>query len=177
MVIFAFVAPCAHSRPAPPVPAKETPPSFAGVSTGFSFTLPDPKRPGKLLYDLRAKAATGQSLPDGFHGTLTAVWAKLFQNGAASAILTAPRAVGGSANKSTVVTGTGGVTVKSLLERGTFLTADTIVWYATSNKIVATGHVVYHNGQNGGTMRGPRMVGDTRLRIVSINAGHGTAKF
>lgn len=174
--IFAFVAPCALSRSAPPGAAKDPPPSIGVVSTGFSFTLPDPKRPGRLLYDLRAASATGQSSADGFHGTLTAVWAKLFQNGAASAILTAPRAVGGSANKSTVVTGTGGVTVKSLTQPGTVMTADTVVWYATLNKMVATGHVVYHDGKTGATMRGPRMVGDTRLKTITISAGHGTAR-
>ena len=177
VVIFALFAQGASSRSKPPVPPKDVPASIGVVSTGFSFTLPDPKRPGKLLYDLRAASATGQSAADGFHGTLTSVWARLFQNGVATAILTAPRAVGGSANKSTVITGTGGVVVKSLMQPGTILTADTITWYATSNKMLAVGHVYYHNGQNGATMTGPRAVGDTRLKTLTISAGHGTAKF
>ena len=177
VVIFASIALSITPNPALSAPAKDLPPSLGVVSTGFSFTLPDPKRPGKLLYDLRAVSATGQSSADGFHGTLAAVWVKLFQNGVASAILTAPRAVGGSANKSTVVTGTGGVMVKSLTQPGTILSADTIVWYATLSKMVATGHVVYHDGKTGATMRGPRMVGDTRLKAITISAGHGTAKF
>lgn len=163
---------------APPktAPAKNAAPAVGVVGSGFSFTLPDPKRPGRLLYDLRAASATGQSAADGFHGTLTTVWAKLFQNGAATAILTAPRAVGGSASKSTVITGTGGVVVHSLTQPGTVLTADMVVWYATLNKMVATGHVYYHNGQNGATMRGPRAVGDSRLKTLTISAGHGTAR-
>ena len=167
----------ALSAPPKPAPAKDAPAAISGGGTGFSFTLPDPKRPGKLLYDLRAASATGQSAADGFHGTLTSVWAKLFQNGAATAILTAPRAVGGTASKSTVITGTGGVVVKSLTQPGTILKADTVVWYATLNKMVATGHVYYHNGQNGATMTGPRAVGDSRLKTLTISAGHGTMNF
>ncbi len=167
----------ALSAPLKPSPAKDAPPNIGGYMGGFSFTLPDLKRPGKLLYDLRAVSATGQSAADGFHGTLTSVWAKLFQNGVATAILTAPRAVGGTASKSTVITGTGGVTVKSLTQPGTILTADTVVWYATLNKMVATGHVHYHDGKTGATMTGPRAVGDTRLKTLTISAGHGTARF
>lgn len=167
----------AKSAPAKAAPAKDAPATLGVVSTGFSFTLPDPKRPGRLLYDLRAASATGQSAADGFHGTLTSVWAKLFQNGVPTAILTAPRAVGGSANKSTVISGTGGVVVHSLTQSGTILTADTVVWYATLNKMVATGHVYYHDGKTGATMRGPRMVGDTRLKTITITAGHGTTNF
>ena len=147
------------------------------VSSSFSFTLPDPKRPGKLLYELRAASANGQSEADGFHGALTSVWARLYQNGAATAILTAPHAQGGSAGKAVVVTGLGGVLVKSLIQPGTKLTADTVVWYATLNKMVATGHVVYLDGKTGATMTGPRMVADTRLKTIQIVSGHGTAKF
>ena len=172
----ALSAPPKHAPPKH-APAKDAPPNIGVVSTGFSFTLPDPKRPGRLLYELKAASATGQSAADGFHGTLTTVWAKLFQNGAANAILTAPRAVGGSASKSTVITATGGVSIHSLTQTGTILTADTVVWYATLNKMVATGHVYYHNGQNGATMTGPRAIGDSRLKTLTITAGHGTARF
>ena len=167
----------ALSAPPKPAPAKDAPPNIGVNFNGFSFTLPDPKRPGKLLYDLRAASATGQSAADGFHGTLTSVWAKLFQNGVSTAILTAPRAVGGTASKSTVITGTGGVVVKSLTQPGTVLTADTVVWYATLGKMVATGHVHYHDGKTGATMTGPRAVGDTRLKTLTISAGHGTTRF
>ena len=66
--------------------------------------------------------------------------------------------------------------VHSLTQPGTILKADTVVWYATSNKIVATGHVYYHNGQNGGTMTGPRAVGDSRLKTLIIPSGHGTVR-
>lgn len=165
------------SAPPKPAPAKDKAPTFGAVGDEPWFTQPDPKHPGKLLYELKAAGAAAQSDTDGFHGTLTSVWAKLFQNGVASAILTAPRALGGSANKSVVITGLGGVSVKSLTEPGTVLTADKMVWYATLNKIVATGHVYYRNGQNGATMRAPRMVGDTRLKSITLNYGHGKARF
>ena len=158
-------------------PPKSAGPSLGVVSTGFSFTLPDPKRPGRLLYELRAQSANGQSEADGFHGALTSVWARLYQNGIATAILTAPRAQGGSAGKAVVVTGLGGVAVKSLTQPGTTLTADTVVWYASLNKMVATGHVVYHDGKTGATMSGPRMNADTRLKTITIANGHGAAKF
>ncbi len=158
--------------------APSAPPSLGITGSGFSATLPDPKRPGKLLYELQAASASGQSQADGFHGSLTTVWARLYQNGQPSAILTAPHAVGGSAQKSVVITGTGGVTMKSLVEPGTVLTADTIVWYAAQSKIVATGHVFYHSGKSGLTMRGPRAVGYTQLKSITITGGgHGTGTF
>ena len=168
----------ALASPAKAAAAKSAPASLGVVSTGVSFTLPDPKRPGKLLYELRAANANGQSEADGFHGALTSVWARLYQNGAAAAILTAPHAQGGSAGKSVVVTGLGGVVVKSLTQPGTKLTADTVVWYVNSSKMVATGHVFYHDGKTGATMTGPRMIADTRLKSVFISGGgHGTAAF
>ena len=172
--IFALVAFGAPAKPGPARP--DAPPSLGVSGTGFSFTLPDPKRPGRLLYDLRAESAAGQSQADGFHGTLTTVWAKLFQGGVPAATLTAPRALGSSVRGSTVITGLGGVAVKSLTEPGTLLTADTVVWYASTNKITATGHVYYHDGKTGATMRGPRAVGDSRLKTLTISAGHGTAR-
>jgi len=169
-------APAKHAPAKNTGPQKPVPPNIGVVSGGFSFNLPDPKHPGKVLYDLQAASGTGQSAPDGFHITATSVRAKLFQDGAATTILTAPRAQGVNANKSTIVTGTGGVVVKSLLQPGTILTADTVIWYATLNKLVATGHVYYRDGQNGATMHAPRMVGDTRLKTLTIPRGHGTMR-
>ena len=175
-VIFAFVAPCVHSRPAAPAPAKAAPPSFGTNSTDVFATLPDPKYPGKLLYALHYKEGSFQSVGTALQGRLTTVAAKLFQNGGASATLTAPQVLINSVNNVVVVTSTGGVVVHSLTQPGTILKADTIVWYAAQNKMVATGHVYYHNGQNGATMIGPRAVGDTRLKTLTISAGHGTVK-
>ena len=165
------------ASPLPAAPPKSTAGGVGVVSTGISATLPDPKRPGKLLYELRAQSANGQSDASGFHGDLNSVWARLYQNGVPSAILTAPHAQGGSAGKSVTITGTGGVVVKSLTEPGTLLTADTVVWYASSNKVVATGHVFYRSGKTGATMRGPRAVGYTQLKsIIITGGGHGSAK-
>ncbi|MGI4791407.1 MAG: hypothetical protein ACRYFS_21475 [Janthinobacterium lividum] len=171
-----------HDRPAPASPPKHSPAKTAAApldlgmkGSTFSFTLPDPKRPGKLLYELRAASANGQLEADGYHGVLTTVWAKLYQSGKQTAILTAPRAQGGSANKDVAITGLGGVVVKSLIEPGTILTADTVVWYGSQNKMVATGHVYYHSGKTGATMTGPRAVADTRMKTISVDYGHGSA--
>jgi len=158
------------------VPPKSAPENISGVSTDFSATLPDPKRPGKLLYELRARSATGQADATGFHGDAAAVWARLYQNGVASAVLTAPHARGGSAGKAVTITGLGGVVIKSLTEPGTKMTADIVVWHASANQIVASGHVFYRNGKTGATLTGPRMVADTRVKSVSVTGGgHGTA--
>ena len=167
----------ALSAPAKPAPAKDAPPGVGATSTDVYATLPDPKRPGKLLYALRYRTGSFQSGDTGLHGTLTTVSAKLFQLGVASATLTAPHALISSVSKVVVVTGEGGVVVHSLTQPGTILTADTVIWYATLNKMVATGHVYYHDGKTGATMTGPRAVGDTRLKTLTITAGHGTMNF
>ena len=161
----------------PKAAPKNTPAPFSGVTTGFTAALPDPKRPGKMLYELRGKSGFLQSGSSGFHGSAQSVWARLYQSGVSSAILTAPQAQISSAGKSAVtVTGTGGVVVKSLVEPGTQLTADTVVWQAGTNKITATGHVVYKNGKTGATLTGPRMIADTRVKSIYVTGGgHGTA--
>ncbi len=171
-------APAGKNVPAKSVPAKNAPESISGVSTAFSATLPDPKRPGKLLYELRGASGNIQSDASGFHGNASSLWARLYQNGFPSAVLTAPRALVKSANKAVTVTGLGGVVVHSLTEPGTKMTADTVVWYAGSNKLVATGHVFYRSGKTGATLTGPRMVADTRVKSISVTGGgHGTATF
>ena len=156
------------------------PPSMAGVGQGMTMSLPDPKLPGtgKLLYYLHAAAADVQTNPDGsFRGGMTKLWMRLYQKGVPSAVLTAPQAKGAGTSKATVITGTGGVAVKSLTEPGTFLTADTIVWYSAQNKVVATGHVLYHNSKNGMTSTGPFLQGDTNLGTFTTRAGHMTGTF
>ncbi len=161
----------AKTAPAKIMPGKNAPTALSGVSTKFAFSLPDPKRPGKPLYELRADSLNG-SLQDGrISGTLNSVWARLYQNGSPGAVLTAPHAHGGDAAKSITVTGTDGVVVKSLTEPGTKMTADTMVWYAGTNKIVATGHVFYRNGKNGATMQAPRMEANTGLKTIYITGG------
>ena len=155
-------------------PAKKAPPAPDGLSANAQLpvvTLPDPKYPGRLLIEAHARMAEGQSQDTGFLGDMTGVWARLYQKGVPAAVLTAPRAVGSSLKNSVVVTGTGGVVVKSLTQPGTKLTADKVVWYASLNRIVATGHVVYHDGKTGATMTGPVMNADTRLKTVSLTSG------
>lgn len=145
-----------------------------GVSP--QFTLPDPKLPGKLLLEIHARSGSGNSVDTGFLGSLTGVWARLYQKGVPAAILTAPRAQGSSLNKTVVVTATGGVVLKSLTQPGTKLLADTVVWYASLNKIVATGHVFYREGKSGATMTGPKLIADTKLKSIQILSGHASAR-
>ena len=160
------------------VPRKDADTSLSGVSTAFSATLRDPKRPGRLLYELRGASGNIQADGSGFHGNASSLWARLYQSGLPSAVLTAPQALVKSANKAVAVTGLGGVVVKSLAEPGTMLTADTVVWYANQNKLVATGHVFYRSGKTGATLTGPRMVADTRVKSISVTGGgHGTEAF
>ena len=171
-------APKKDARAGKNVPAKSAPESISGVSGPFSSTLPDPKRPGKLLYELRGGSLNGSFSGGQATGTINSVWVRLYQNGSPAAVLTAPHAHGSDIGKAIAVTGTGGVVVKSLIEPGTKMTADTMVWYANTNKIVATGHAFYRSGKTGATLQAPRIEANTVLKTVSIpNSGHGTARF
>ena len=156
---------CTSAPAAPKNSAAAPPETLQANAQGVTFNMLDPKHPGKMLGLLRAVSATGQSTPTGFVGSLTSVWARLYQQGAPAAVLTAPHVEGSSSKKTAIVTGTGGVIVKSLTQPGTRLTADQVVWYASLNQIVATGHVFYRDGKTGGTMTGPWMKSDTKLKI------------
>jgi len=130
-----------------------SPVNMGGTAQGVTVNLPDPKLPGKLLCEIHADSASGQSAANGFLGQMRGVHANLYQSGRPAATLTAPSAEGNSVGKNVVVTGTGRVTVTSLSQPGTKLLADTVVWYASINKIVATGHVFYRDGKSGATMQ------------------------
>lgn len=165
------------SGAAAPIGAKKNsqkmPPHLRLDTRQVQVSLPDPKFPGKgipLCY-VKAATANGQSETTGLLGNMTQVSALLYQQGKPAATLDAPRAQGSSLRKTVVVTGLGGVVVKSLTQPGTRLTADTVVWYAALNKIVATGHVVYRDGKTGATMTGPVMNADTKLKTVSLTSG------
>jgi hypothetical protein len=157
------------------LPLHASPPSLGGNVQGITVNLPDPKLPGKLLCEIHADSASGQSAENGFLGQMRSVHARLYQSGRPSATLDAPQATGRSVGKSVVVTGTGRVTVISLSQPGTKLLADTVVWYASINKLQATGHVFYRDGKSGATMTGPRLIADTKLKSVQIFSGHATA--
>lgn len=161
-------------------PAKAAKPSAGaadnlGVS-GQAVTIfqPDPKLPGKFLFKIYARGITGQSVSSSFSGALTGVSAVLFQKGQASATLSAPTARADSGQQQ--VTASGRVHVKSLREPGTILDADTVVWHAKTNIIDATGNVLYRNGKNGVTLRGPRFRANTALQTIS-SAGPGSGSF
>jgi len=158
------------------LPVCAAPPRLGGNAQGITVNLPDPKLPGKLLCEIHADSASGQSAGNGFLGQMHNVHALLYQSGRPSATLDAPQATGNSVGKSVVVTGTGRVTVISLSQPGTKLLADTVVWYASINKLQATGHVFYRDGKSGATMTGPRLLADTKLKSVQIVSGHATAR-
>jgi len=168
--------PILFSLPLLSLPLHAAPPSLGGNAQGITVNLPDPKLPGKLLCEIRADSASGQSAGNGFLGQMRNVHARLYQQGRPSATLDAPNATGNSVGKSVVVTGTGRVTVLSLSQPGTKLLADTVVWYASINKLQATGHVFYRDGKSGATMTGPRLLADTKLKSVQIVSGHATAR-
>lgn len=152
---------------------KPSPPNLHLDMRQVQVSLPDPKFPGKgvpLCY-VKAATAAGQSEATGLLGNMTQVSALLYQKGKPEATLDAPRAEGSSLRKTVVVTARGGVVMKSLTQPGTKLTADTVVWYAALNKIVATGHVFYRDGKTGATMTGPVMNADTKLKTVSLSSG------
>jgi hypothetical protein len=129
---------------------------------------PDPKRPGKYLWTLwsgpfsfQAPGGTGISAVQGVVKDVTATF---YQNGVASAEMKAPEARGD--NVQSAVVASGGVTVKSLIDIGTSIRADTVTWYATQNKVVASGHVHYVNGRTKMVIQAPVVVGDTMLRTI-----------
>ena len=156
------------------------PSGLSGVGQDITLTLPDPKFPSanKLLYYLRAGAIDGQLTPDGsYHGGLTKLWVRLYQKGAPSAVLIAPVANGGGTSKAFVLTGRGGVVVKSLAYPGTVLTADAVVWRSALSQVEAIGHVFYHNSLNGATYRGPYLKSDTKLGTFSTRSGHMAGTF
>ncbi len=156
-------------------PAPKAPPLDIGVSGSAGQILqPDPKLPGRFLWKMYVRGATGAAQGGGFLGTLTGVTALLYQHGLLSARMYAPTATGNSAQQVIVATGPGRVRVVSVTQPGTTLEADKMTWYARKNTIIATGNVVYHNGRTGLTMRVPgSMNADTVLKSVSF--GKGTA--
>lgn len=155
--------------------APPKPPTLGATVQGPTITVPDPKLPGRLQLMVHAREIRGTSEGGGFGGTMSSVYAQLYQQGQPSAILTAPLAVASSRQKAVVVTATGGVVVKSLTQPGTRLTADKMVWYAGQNKIIATGHVVYKDGKTGAVLTGPSMTADTRMQTVQMGPGRAAA--
>ena len=155
------------------------PPNMSAVVQSPTVTIGDPKLPGKLLAVVKAATFDAASASQGALGNMTQVRALLYQKGKPAATLAAPRARGGqnSAAKSLVMTATGGVVVVSLTEPGRRLTADTVVWDSSTNKIVATGHAVYHDGKTAVTVQSPTIIADTKLKSVGTGPGHLSGTF
>ena len=137
---------------------------------GSYVTQPDPKRPGQYLWKLWAREFVIEAPDKAVSGTLKGVSAVLFQNGKESARMVAPQAQGN--NVQSIIVATGGVVVRSVVQPGTILRADTVTWYARSNKIVAVGQVFYKNGKTGMTINpSGGLIADTVLKSVRSDGG------
>lgn len=156
-----------------------SPPNLSAIIQSPTLTVGDPKLPGKLLAVVKAGGFSGNSADQGALGNMTQVHALLYNKGTQAATFDAPVAhiSQNSATKNVVAVGTGGVVIHSLTEPGTRLTADVVTWYAGLNRIVATGHVVYHNVKTGWDLQAPAMTADTQLRSVGGGKGRAFGKF
>ena len=154
------------------------PPNLSAIIQSPTIQIGDPKLPGKLLVSGKASGFSGASADKGALGSFTQVSVLLYQQGRQAATFDAPVAHinENTATKNVVAVGTGGVVIVSLTEPGTRLTADVVTWYAGLNRIVARGHVVYHNGM-GWVIRSPAMTADTRLHSVVTEKGSASGKF
>lgn len=150
-----------------------SPPNLSAIIQSPTIQIGDPKLPGKLLAVVKAGGFRGVSADQGALGNMTQVHALLYQKGKQAATLDAPVAhfSQNSTTKNVVAVGTGGVVIHSLTEPGTRLTADVVTWYASLNRIVATGHVVYHNVKTGWDVQAPTMTADTKLKSVKTGSG------
>src|SRR5476651_498968 len=88
--------PISASKKGAPTPAL----NMGGSAQGIIVNLPDPKLPGKLLCEIHAESASGQSAGKGFLGQMQTVHARLYQHGVPSATLTASLATANSVGKS-----------------------------------------------------------------------------
>jgi len=164
----------------PVVAAPKTPPASSPADNlsvaGQDITIfqNDPKLPGRFLFKIWSRGFNGAFQPSTLRGALTGVSALLFQKGKPTARLTAPVARADRASQT--VTASGRVHVYSVTQPGTTLEADTVVWHAKTNQVEASGSVVYRNGKQGTTVRGPRFLANTALQTIT-SAGPGRVTF
>jgi len=144
--------------------------TVSGPSTTFEF--PDMKHPGRFLAKVWAKGFKTDAPSSTVYVTLTGVSGTLFQKGVPSAHFTAPEAKGDTAAQQIVATGR--VKYTSLINKGTWVEADRVVWSAKTNKGVATGHVVMRYGQSGLTAHTSKLNFDTGLRTVESSSVSGS---
>lgn len=130
---------------------------------------PDPKRQGKFLWKIWASEVSIANPARQITGDLSDVSAVLSHNGNAAASLHAPTAQGDYINRTVIASG--GVFMKSLSPSGSTLTADRVVWFGADDKIIATGHVVYRNGDSGVVIQTSQLVANTALRTISSSVG------
>jgi hypothetical protein len=135
---------------------------------------PDPKHVGKLLWKMWAARMDAVSPEKTWQVTVHGVSGVLYDKGAASARFTAPLATGDSGTEVVVAyaNATAQVVVSSLAPKGTWIHADKVIWSAVTNKGVATGHVVFHDGKSGMLARSPALAFDTKLDSIQTSEGY-----
>lgn len=143
------------------------------TNSALYAVLPDPKHPGKLLWKLWASGFTLFNPGNQITVTVQNVSALIFQAGKPAATLRAPTAT--YDNTAHTIVASGGVFVRSYTEEGTTLRADNVVFNATTGKLLATGHVVYHNGKTQMEVHTNSLNGDARLKTLSSDTGGSVA--
>jgi hypothetical protein len=135
---------------------------------------PDPKHMGKLLWKMWARQMDAVSPEKSWQVTVHGVSGVLYDKGAASARFTAPLATGDSGTEVVVAyaDAAGQVFVESLVTKGTWMRADKVTWSAATNKGVATGHVVFHDGKSGMLARTPALDFNTKLSSIQTSEGY-----
>jgi hypothetical protein len=147
---------------------------FGMTSQDTYVEQPDPQHVGKLLWQMWVKEMEAVSPEKTVQATLHGVSGVLFDKGQKSATFTAPLATGDSGAEVVVAyhDATHQVTLTSLIKIGTTIRADKVKWSALTNKGVATGHVVFHDGKSGMIVRTPRLDFDTKMETVQSSEGY-----
>jgi hypothetical protein len=144
------------------------------ITNGDTYAVqPDPKHPGKFLWKMWSSGFVLLNPGSEITVTVKDVSALLYQNQMPAAKMHAPTAT--YDNNQKTIDATGGVVVNSLTEPGTTLRADRVVFYAATSKIVATGHVVYHNAKTQIELHTNELVGDTKLKTLRSDSGGSVA--
>jgi hypothetical protein len=148
--------------------------------TGRGWHIPwvtrDPKNPqGPVIPLMVADARTGAMSDENRNVVidLGGVHVQLYREGAATGDIEAPRVT--ADERTRVVIGTGGVTVRSRTDPpDTVIKADKIAWDTRAGRIVAVGHArvhqLAHDGSPAISQSGGRITFDTTFKNIDVQA-------
>jgi lipopolysaccharide export system protein LptA len=166
---------CLIIIPAIASPASEHPNSSAKTTLPVSHqvtfssahqTIVDPKS-GVTLWTANVQSAEATTSASGALMTeMDGVDGQFYEQGKPADAFTASKVSYDDHTKS--VTAHGGVTIRSLTQKETTLTCDSVVWRSANNSLIGTGHVVLHSGKF--TQTGPSFTADTRLKDVVMRS-------